>query len=96
MFAAMVGDEYGDRPGEHDCICWPGESCHVCRPVMVEKLEAEAFPGAGVGRPPQPATGYQKNVTPRGPVVRPEDAFPESCCEGAPPAQDDNETGESG
>ena len=35
-------------------------------------------------KPPQPATGYTKNVTPRGPVVRPEDAFPESCCEGGP------------
>lgn len=33
----------------------------------------------------QPADGYTKNVTPRGgPVVRPEDAFPESCCEGGP------------
>ena len=47
-------------------------------------------------RPSQPATGYQKNVTPRGPVVRPEDAFPESCCEGSPPAQDENETEERG
>ena len=33
---------------------------------------------------PQPTTGYERNVTPRGPVVRPEDAFPESCCEGGP------------
>ena len=32
----------------------------------------------------QPATGYERNVTPRGPVVRPKDAFPESCCEGGP------------
>ena len=35
-------------------------------------------------KPPQPATGYTKNVTPRGPVVRPDNAFPESCREGGP------------
>ena len=34
--------------------------------------------------PPQPLDGYTRIVTPRGPVARPEDAFPESCCEGAP------------
>lgn len=34
-------------------------------------------------KPPQPATGYERNVTPRGPAVGPEDAFPESCCEGS-------------
>ena len=33
---------------------------------------------------PQPETGYQKIVTPMGPFCRPQDAFPESCCEGAP------------
>ena len=34
-------------------------------------------------RPIQPATGYQRNVTPApGQPARPEDAFPESCCEG--------------
>jgi len=36
------------------------------------------------GKPPQPATGDERNVTPGGPIVRPEDAFPESCCEGGP------------
>ena len=35
-------------------------------------------------KPTQPSTGYTKNVTPRGPVVKPEDAIPESCCEGGP------------
>ena len=35
-------------------------------------------------KPPQPATGYERNVTPRGPVVGPEDAFSPSCYEGAP------------
>ena len=40
-------------------------------------------------KPPQPATGYQKNVTPpRGRPARPEDAFPESCCEGSPPEKE--------
>lgn len=34
-------------------------------------------------KPLQPATGYTKNVTPRGPVVGPKDSFPESCCEGS-------------
>ena len=34
-------------------------------------------------KPPQPAEGYTKKVTPRWPIVRPEDAFPESCCEGS-------------
>lgn len=43
----------------------------------------------GRNGPPQPATGYTKNVTPRGPVVRPEDAFPESCCEGGPMEESD-------
>lgn len=33
--------------------------------------------------PAQPADGYTKNVTPRGLIARPEDAFPEACCEGA-------------
>ena len=33
--------------------------------------------------PPQPAHGYTRNVAPRGPIVRQEDAFPESCCEGS-------------
>ena len=41
-------------------------------------------PLACLRRPDQPATGYQKNVTPRGPIVRPADAFPPSCCEGGP------------
>lgn len=30
MFAAAVGDEYGDRPGEFDCLCEDGQSCEVC------------------------------------------------------------------
>ena len=38
-----------------------------------------------LGRTIQPATGYTKNVTPpAGQPARPEDAFAESCCEGAP------------
>ena len=64
--------------------------------ALFEKHGFDAVMLAAFRRPPQPATGYQKNVTPRGPVVRPEDAFPESCCEGIPPAQDDNETEERG
>ena len=47
----------------------------LLRETAVQKLGAKL---------PQPATGYERNVTPRGPVVRPEDAFPESCCEGGP------------
>ena len=35
-------------------------------------------------RAAQPQDGYRKIVTPTGPNVRYEDAFPESCCEGAP------------
>ena len=41
--------------------------------------------------PRQPLSGYTKNVTPRGPVTRPEDAFPESCCEGAPATEEPDE-----
>ena len=47
----------------------------LLRETAGQKLDAKS---------PQSATGYTKNITPRGPVLRPEDAFPESRCEGGP------------
>lgn len=65
-------------PGHWFCRGCKYPSCyreHLARPRPIRKV---------IDGPTQLASGYTKNVTPRGTVVRPEDAFPESCCEGGP------------
>ena len=61
------------------------EFCAPCRVALSRNTPLPRGKTMPTFNPPQPATGYQKNVTPPpGPNVRYEDCFPESCCEGAP------------
>ena len=52
--------------------------------TLIEEHGFDAVMLAAFNRPYQPAHGYTRNVAPRGPIVRQEDAFPESCCESNP------------
>ena len=52
--------------------------------TLIEEHGFDEVMLAAFNRPYQPAHGYTRNVAPRGPIVRQEDAFPESCCESNP------------
>ena len=67
--------------------------CPDCGSENIKQARGPRRPLAGIvececglqfGGLPQPAHRlHQRNVAPRGPIVRQEDAFPESCCEGS-------------
>ena len=69
------------------------EFCKPCRIALdVAVKRSKPHPGSRLMlafNPSQPAHGYTRNVTPRGPIVRQEDAFPESCCEANPTPEGD-------